>query len=504
MANRNEGLFNETSDRKRIIVGFTQSLKKRFSIGMAYALYCLWMLLCLSGPAIEIPHSPSFLPSIPAWVLPLFFMAVSSLFLAIHFKLTRRVFSNPKRFIILAVTMVAAALLHGVWLLSPHETSVSNTVLYMLASMIAGITTAFFRIEIDRVFGWLGTQQTLSQVMSGTLVTGVLFLAITHLPPWTPMALAPLAAIACSALLAFTTRNYPQVKFYSHGVDVELHFPMKFVITSFVQGCFVGVFFFWLFEYSPHTVGTGLNFASDLIAVAILFGLLLLLRMNFNRLIYKVAFPVIALGFILLAFVSTTENVSFVVLIAGLSFLDLVLWSLGACLIKNMGLPAPWIACCPGAALFFGNIVGCLIVVSLATSDLLDDQGLYILGTIVACGILACALFLSSNSNLKYGWGTVQPGDSGFPFNGIQFAVQFMAADYNLTNRETEVFLLIAQGKNRTAICDHLCVSLDTVKTHTQNIYRKLSVHSQQELIERVNNELEHLSPLQPEEDELA
>lgn len=54
---------------------------------------------------------------------------------------------------------------------------------------------------------------------------------------------------------------------------------------------------------------------------------------------------------------------------------------------------------------------------------------------------------------------------------------------YGLTARESEVFHLLAQGLNRLAIARELVISDDTVRTHMRNIYRKLDVHSQQQLI---------------------
>ena len=61
-----------------------------------------------------------------------------------------------------------------------------------------------------------------------------------------------------------------------------------------------------------------------------------------------------------------------------------------------------------------------------------------------------------------------------------------------MTQRETDVMLL-AQGKTRRAICEELTVSPDTVKTHVRAIYRKLNVHSQQELIDLIVAEREYL-----------
>lgn len=58
-----------------------------------------------------------------------------------------------------------------------------------------------------------------------------------------------------------------------------------------------------------------------------------------------------------------------------------------------------------------------------------------------------------------------------------------IAQEKGLTPRETEVFILLAQGRDRTFIKDELFISDATVKTHTRRIYTKLGVHSKQELI---------------------
>ncbi|WP_087881550.1 helix-turn-helix transcriptional regulator [Arabiibacter massiliensis] len=55
-----------------------------------------------------------------------------------------------------------------------------------------------------------------------------------------------------------------------------------------------------------------------------------------------------------------------------------------------------------------------------------------------------------------------------------------------LTEREKEVFVLLARGFGSQSISDELTVSLYTTRAHTRNIYAKLGVHSRQELAERV------------------
>jgi LuxR family maltose regulon positive regulatory protein len=47
-----------------------------------------------------------------------------------------------------------------------------------------------------------------------------------------------------------------------------------------------------------------------------------------------------------------------------------------------------------------------------------------------------------------------------------------------LSERELEVLQLIAEGLTNREIASRLFLSLNTVKTHTRNIYGKLGVHS--------------------------
>lgn len=61
-----------------------------------------------------------------------------------------------------------------------------------------------------------------------------------------------------------------------------------------------------------------------------------------------------------------------------------------------------------------------------------------------------------------------------------------MGAEYGLTPREGEVFALLAQGRTVGVIREKLVISLNTARFHTKNIYVKLGVHSQQELIDVV------------------
>ena len=55
-----------------------------------------------------------------------------------------------------------------------------------------------------------------------------------------------------------------------------------------------------------------------------------------------------------------------------------------------------------------------------------------------------------------------------------------------LSPRETEVFVLLAQGRTRAFIQDELVLSGSTVKTHVSHIYAKMGVHDRQEMMDLI------------------
>lgn len=62
-----------------------------------------------------------------------------------------------------------------------------------------------------------------------------------------------------------------------------------------------------------------------------------------------------------------------------------------------------------------------------------------------------------------------------------------LATAHGLTKRETELLRLLAQGRDASYVERALFLSRNTVKSYRKSLYAKLDVHSQQELIDRVN-----------------
>ena len=98
----------------------------------------------------------------------------------------------------------------------------------------------------------------------------------------------------------------------------------------------------------------------------------------------------------------------------------------------------------------------------------------------LSCLLLVVASFVFLRSCLFSGAASPADGEVARPFSEACAAV---AAAYGLSAREAQVMEYVGQGLSAKVIADRLYLSVSTVQTHTKNIYRKVGVHTKQELI---------------------
>lgn len=81
------------------------------------------------------------------------------------------------------------------------------------------------------------------------------------------------------------------------------------------------------------------------------------------------------------------------------------------------------------------------------------------------------------------------PEGNGDSFISLQLHRKLaeIASAAQLTERETEIFELLVRGRNARYLQDQLGITRNTAKSHIAHIYAKLGVHSQQELIDFVD-----------------
>lgn len=70
--------------------------------------------------------------------------------------------------------------------------------------------------------------------------------------------------------------------------------------------------------------------------------------------------------------------------------------------------------------------------------------------------------------------------------SGAERACGCIAERYALSPRETEILAFLAHGRGSTYIAEKLCISPETVRTHTKRIYEKCGVHAKEDLLDLV------------------
>lgn len=133
---------------------------------------------------------------------------------------------------------------------------------------------------------------------------------------------------------------------------------------------------------------------------------------------------------------------------------------------------------------YLGELVGFGFMVNNRFSPELMDAIAGI--AIVLCFSFVLIVFVSMNGKLTlYEKGLIGAGNDD-EYDSQVITMRNVARMHSLTERETDVFLLIVNRYSRKEMERELFLSGNTIKTHTQNIYRKFEVHSRTELIEMV------------------
>ena len=100
--------------------------------------------------------------------------------------------------------------------------------------------------------------------------------------------------------------------------------------------------------------------------------------------------------------------------------------------------------------------------------------------SVASVAILACAFcFILPERDLL----ELSPRLTRLNRAGLDERCEALAAQHGLTARETEVFSYLARGRDVGFIEQELFISRNTVNTHRKNLYRKLGIHTQQELL---------------------
>lgn len=241
-----------------------------------------------------------------------------------------------------------------------------------------------------------------------------------------------------------------------------------------------------------------------LIAVGVAFLLIAAkLRDRFNvSLTYRLSLPIMVAGFVAIAlFFDTHAAVSILLINVGYEFFDILTWVLFVDVSRRRSENALHIFGLGVAFMFAGMALG--TVAGTVIDDMVANGDVQI--TVVAMMATLCLVVVAfmvlpegvvsqlsetmrTNRKEKDAEERVEeaPPATDPGAGRIELHCACVAKDYGLTPRESEVIVLLAYGRTLSIIARDLQIAKGTARTHIENIYRKLDVHKQQELIDLV------------------
>lgn len=233
--------------------------------------------------------------------------------------------------------------------------------------------------------------------------------------------------------------------------------------------------------------------------------------------IYRLSLPIMVAGYVAIALLFDSHAaISLLIINVGYEFFDILTWVLFVDASRRRNENAPYIFGLGVAFMFCGMALG------NAASHILDTlvAGGNVQANVVAMAAILCLVIVAflvlpegTVAQLSRREGHAERGEEPTAENNdlaeseakdsaagdgqadgaatadrIERHCAAVARDFGLTPRESEVIVLLAYGRTLAIIARDLHIAQGTARTHIENIYRKLDVHKQQELIDLVEN----------------
>lgn len=362
----------------------------------------------------------------------------------------------------------------------------------IMAAISLGIADAFITLMWARFSSTLSLRTVYLYVLLCAAVGTVLYLIVSFLPPVSALPIAIMFYVT-SLVFAHISLNKRDPVTWEYSPDMlydaikRIWYPLLGTgILCFMSGLMLRISS--LHEVSLDefqmvaAVSTGLA-----IACLLLPALFVKKSINMGR-IYMFALPLSAAGFLLLPLISNVAGAvvnSFAQL--GAMVASIILWCMVADLVRQTKLPSfllfASVLTLTNAAELAGSLVGYVNAETLQQSDVL----LTAVALVAVYLLLMAGLFVFKDRTFR---GSSDATDVGMNQEELfSQRCERIAQTYRFTPRETEIFVLLAQGYTMPIISGKLYVSENTVKSHVKSIYSKLNIHARSELIELANRD---------------
>lgn len=430
------------------------------------------------------------------WCMSLLFMSAT---LAVLYALSKRRTSLGASAV--CVVMAAVPTAFGTMLVAMPGVLFSPEIMlqaYAFGAAMLGVGSAFEFVLWGELLTLLGARQSIVYFVSSTVLSVVVFAVVACMESAVAMVLTALLPIFGMVLFrmqfprgkgtdeaARTARQSNEQRFSDRALRralLELGGIALFFGLSY--GVMKGLF---IFENAVTLqIRYQLNALALIAGSVAIFLTMGVFRMDFRRMTYQIALPLMAAGFVLLPAGYPYSLMGFFLHQMGYQYFYAVIWAMWPVLVSRSNATRARFVCVALFGVQFGQLAGSLVG-STVVGSVSSPEALGLIAPICIFVILLVALFGFGNSSSDGEWIMTRPFDRAEEKRSkFKQSLESLASSRGLSSREAEVFELLAKGRNKQAIANQLCVSENTAKTHIRNVYRKLGVHSQQAMIDMV------------------
>jgi DNA-binding CsgD family transcriptional regulator len=360
------------------------------------------------------------------------------------------------------------------------------------AAIIGGAGIAFVILMWSELYSCLNSMRVALYYCVSIIVGAfIIYLARGMYLPWV-FALSlilPLLSLFC-ALLSYNSIPEKETPVVPKS---WFTYPWKPTLLMATYGLAFGLREVELYNssFGPHS-SPGTVAAAALVVV----GLLVQGKRFDFTVIYRVGLPLMICAFLLVPsfdlFLPVVTDFCISASYAAFSILTMIIF---ANMGYRFGISALWLFGLERAIralfVFFGRMIS--NNASLLSFSVIEPEVLIFLITVVL--LVTLTMLLVSERELSSRWGVRFLGsidnDEDAPIvskQTLSISITSLAKKYKLTQREEEVLLLLAQGASISQIERDLFIANGTAKAHVRHIYKKMDIHSRDELLKLIGN----------------
>ncbi len=462
---------------------------------LGFGLYWAWMTTFWTGWA----RSPLGMPTIgQATTARIAVQTATALGFLVAVLFARRLMSFSGQRLLVLGGAVLGPLGTIVATLGHNQTNGGAPVYLVLAWASLGVSCACITLLWGQFYASVGLKRAslytpLSLVLA--VMAGFVLSSMQPVAAAVLTTLLPLLSVGMFMLVA------PEVSQSPEQVTLDRRQPVgvlwRIVLAIGVYGTTLG---FYLQSYARVGQGSPSPMTGRLVALAVPLVTIVLLQKNKFSVIFRITLPLTAAGFLLLPLLGTDASwIGVTIIAAGGTFFDIFTWIALSEIAHRRGLSPIRVFGLGRAANAGGIALGWMgSYVLLGTTSVHASPVLDFSVAMVFILILTTTLILREGDfpSEKVVLAASPADDPGLPAAETRSTAgrwrqccARIARERELSPREEEVMVLLAKGHSSKHIEEALVISYHTAKSHVNHVYRKLDVHSREELIDLVERQ---------------